>query len=204
MTPDGLPDLATLAAILTFGFASSVTPGPNNIMLTASGVNFGFRRTIPHMLGIGIGFMVLLLAVGFGLGGLFRLVPGLDLALKVLSTAYMLWLAWKVAGAGPVAEGGEARGRPMTFLEAAAFQWINPKAWVMAVGAMALFVRPSHAVTDVLAVTLVFGVVNVPCVSLWAGFGHALRGFLRHPARARVFNIGMALLLVASIVPMVM
>jgi threonine/homoserine/homoserine lactone efflux protein len=193
----------TLLALVSFAFVSSITPGPNNIMLTASGVNFGFVRTIPHMLGIGIGFMVLLLAIGSGIGTLFTLVPGLDLFLKIAGAAYLLWLAWKVARSGEISEHVGSTAKPMTFVQAAAFQWINPKAWVMAVSAMALFVRPENAVFDVLMITVVFGFVNVPCVSAWAAFGHALRGFLRDPVRARIFNIAMAILLVASIVPMV-
>lgn len=195
--------LDTFLALIAFGFVSSITPGPNNIMLTASGVNFGFVRTVPHMLGIGAGFMLLLLAVGSGVGALLRLLPWLDLVLKLTGAAYLLWLAWKVARSGEMSDDGNGSARPMTFLQAAAFQWVNPKAWVMAVSAMALYVRPEQALTDVLIITVIFGLVNVPCVSAWAAFGHALRGYLRDPVRARIFNIAMAILLVASIVPMV-
>ena len=194
----------TALALVSFAFVTSITPGPNNIMLTASGVNFGFTRTIPHMLGIGTGFMVLLMAVGFGLGVVFTAVPTLKTALKVLGATYMLWLAWKIARAGSVAEGGEQASRPLTFWQAAAFQWVNPKAVVMAFGAMAVYVRPDHLVGDVLTVTLVFGAVNVPSVGTWAAFGHVLRNALGDPGKLKLFNIIMALLLVASIVPMVM
>ncbi len=196
--------LETLLALVSFAFVTSITPGPNNIMLTASGVNFGFIRTVPHMLGIGAGFIALLLAVGAGLGSAFAAFPVLQTVLKVAGAAYMLWLAWKIAHAGEVDATTNAAARPMTFLEAALFQWVNPKAWVMALSAMAIYVRPAHAVADVIAVALVFGFVNVPSVGTWAGFGHLLREWLRDPARVRVFNIAMAVLLVASIVPMVM
>ena len=195
--------LDTALALVSFAFVTSITPGPNNIMLTASGVNFGFARTVPHMLGIGAGFMALLLAVGFGLGAVFTLFPPLKTALKVAGAAYMLWLAWKIAHADSGGEGGERLGRPLTFWEAAAFQWVNPKAVVMALGAMAIYVRPDHLVADVLAVTLVFGLVNLPSVSTWAAFGYVLRNALQDPARLKFFNMVMALLLVASIVPMV-
>jgi threonine/homoserine/homoserine lactone efflux protein len=193
----------TLAALVSFAFVASITPGPNNIMLTASGVNFGFARTIPHMLGIGVGFMALLGAVGMGIATVFRIAPQLDIVLKVVGTLYMLWLAWKVATATAIAETGGQVGRPMTFWQAVAFQWVNPKGWVMAVSAMALYVRPSNLVADVAAVTLVFGVVNLPSVATWAAFGHALRNVLRDPSRIRIFNIAMGLLLAASVLPIV-
>jgi threonine/homoserine/homoserine lactone efflux protein len=193
----------TAAALVSFAFATSITPGPNNIMLTASGVNFGFARTIPHMLGIGAGFMALLVAIGLGVGMVFAALPQFGTILKLVGAAYMLWLAWKVAHAVPLREAGGQRSRPMTFLEAAAFQWVNPKAWVMALGAMAVYVRPDHAMSDIIAVTLVFGAVNVPSVGTWAAFGHALRDVLREPRKIRIFNIVMALLLVASLLPIV-
>ena len=195
--------LDTAVALVSFAFVASITPGPNNIMLTASGVNFGFTRTIPHMLGIGAGFMALLLAVGFGLGAVFTLFPPLKTVLKVAGAVYMLWLAWKIAQAGGGGDGAQPPGRPLTFWEAVAFQWVNPKGVVMAAGAMAIYVRPDHLAADVVAVTLVFGLVNVPSVGTWAAFGHVLRNALREPAKLRLFNIAMALLLVASIVPMV-
>lgn len=190
-------------ALVSFAFVTSITPGPNNIMLTASGVNFGFTRTIPHMLGIGAGFMALLLAVGFGIGVVFTVFPPLKTVLKVIGAAYMLWLAWKIAHTGGAGEGGQPPAQPLTFWEAAGFQWINPKAWVMALGAMAVYVRPDHLIADVTTVTLIFGLVNVPSVGTWAAFGHVLRTALRDPKKVRAFNVVMALLLVASILPMV-
>ncbi len=193
----------TLLALASFAFATSITPGPNNLMLTASGVNFGFWRTIPHMLGIGAGFIALLLAVGAGLGSAFAAFPALQAVLKIAGAAYMLWLAWKIARAGEIDSGAASAGRPITFLQAALFQWVNPKAWVMALSAMSLFVRPTHPVNDVIAVAVVFAVVNVPSVGVWAGFGHLLREWLRDPRRVRVFNVTMAVLLVLSIIPMV-
>ena len=192
--------LETATALVSFAFVASITPGPNNILLTASGVNFGFARTIPHMLGICAGFMALMLAVGLGVGMILAAVPQLQTALRIAGAAYMLWLAWKVANAAAVGEAAE-RSQPMTFWEAAAFQWINPKAWVMAVGAMAVYVRRDHAFADMLVVTLVFGLVTVPAVVTWAAFGHVLRKALRDPAKVRVFNIAMALLLAASVLP---
>ncbi len=196
--------LDIFAALVLFAFVTSVTPGPNNLMLMASGVNFGFRRTIPHMLGIGIGFLSLLLGVGFGLGAVLAAYPALHLALKVAGGAYLLYLAWRIAMARSIAsaDDGDEEARPMTFLEAAAFQWVNPKAWVMAVTAMAIYTDPRAPFLSVVLVSLAFALVNLPCVSTWAGFGVALRGFLADPARLKWFNIAMGLLLVASLWPM--
>ncbi|MBD9372838.1 LysE family translocator [Rhizobium sp. ARZ01] len=188
-------------ALVVFAFTTSITPGPNNMMLFASGVNFGFVRTIPHMCGIGAGFLTLLLAVGFGLGALLQTVPMLYTALKFVGGAYLVWIAWKIATSNTLSDGA-AGARPMTFLEAAAFQWVNPKAWVMAVSAMATYTVPANYTMSVLLVGVAFAAVNFPSVSTWAGFGSALREWLSVPARLRAFNVTMALLLVASLWPM--
>ncbi|MBE2275311.1 MAG: LysE family translocator [Rhodobacteraceae bacterium] len=195
MTPD------LLLALLGFALVTSVTPGPNNMMLLASGVNFGFRRTVPHILGITLGHSLMVFLVGLGLAGLFRAWPVSLSLLKVVSVVYMLWLAWKIAHAGAPGE-GRARPRPFSFLQAAAFQWVNPKAWAMALGAVTAYVlQPSVAVY--LAVAAVFAAVNLPSVSLWAAAGQGLRRWLEAPARLRAFNWTMAALLVASLWPVV-
>ncbi|WDZ75190.1 LysE family translocator [Ensifer adhaerens] len=191
----------TLLALFLFAFTTSITPGPNNMMLFASGVNFGFVRTVPHMLGIGAGFFVLLIAVGFGLGALLHSVPLLYTALKFAGGAYLVWIAWKIGTSRSLGE-GKAGARPMTFLSAAAFQWVNPKAWVMAVSAMATYTSSDSYLMSVLVVGLVFALVNVPSVSTWAGFGSALRQWLSEPSRLKWFNITMAVLLVVSLWPM--
>ncbi len=189
-------------ALVAFAFVSSITPGPNNFMLLASGVNFGFRRTIPHMFGIAGGFASLLLAVGFGLGALLALFPALHLSLKVAGGAYLLYLAWRIATSRTLGAKGDGSARPMTFAEAAAFQWVNPKAWMMAVTAMAIYTSPQAPVLSVFLVALAFTLVNFPSVSVWAGFGTALRGFLAEPTRLKWFNIVMGLWLAASLWPM--
>ncbi|MBO6815963.1 MAG: LysE family translocator [Rhizobiaceae bacterium] len=193
--------LDVFLALVGFSFVSSVTPGPNNIMLLTSGVNFGFRKTIPHMFGIAIGFGVLLLAVGFGLREIFLQFPVMRTVLKVLGGAYLVYLAWKIANAGPV-EAGEEGSKPMSFMAAALFQWVNPKAWVMGVTAMTVYTGEPDFFSSVIIVTLVFMVVNFPSVSVWCGFGVALREWLAEPVRLRIFNVSMALLLVASLWPM--
>jgi len=191
-----------LIALLGFAFVTSVTPGPNNMMLLASGVNFGFRRTVPHMLGISVGHSLMVFLVGFGLAGVFKTWPLALLLLKVAAVAYMLWLAWKIAHAAAPGEGRTA-AQPMTFLQAAAFQWVNPKAWAMALGAVSAYV-PTPSVGAYAVVALVFAGVNLPSVSVWAGAGQVVRRWLAGPGRLRVFNWTMAGLLVLSLWPVVM
>lgn len=192
-------NLSLLPALVLFAFVTSITPGPNNMMLLASGVNFGFMRTIPHMLGIGAGFTVMVAAVGLGLGEIFKLVPLLQTVLKVGGTLYMLWLAWKIAHSGPVGE-GDAQGSPLGFWGAAAFQWVNPKAWIMAITAVSTY-SAGQTIAGAMLVAAVFGIVNLPCVSSWALFGSAMRRVLGDAQKVRIFNWVMAVLLVASLYP---
>lgn len=192
-----MPEL--LLALVVFAFVSSMTPGPNNIMLMTSGANFGFRRTLPHMAGVALGFVFMTMAVGLGLAGLLDAWPAGRTMLKAASVAYLLWLAWRFAHAAPPEGRGEA-GRPMTFLQAAAFQWVNPKAWAMALTAVTAY-APGHGVAAVLGVAAVFGVVNLPAIGVWVLAGQELRRFLSSPARLRAFNWTMAGLLVASLRP---
>lgn len=190
-------------ALVLFAFVMAMTPGPNNIMLTASGVNFGFARTIPHMSGVTVGFLAMFTACAAGLGLAFTAVPALQLGLKIAGAGYMLWLAWKVASTKPADGGGVAAGSPLTFLQAAAFQWINPKGVLAALSGIALFMRPQNAAGDFAIMAAVYGIATLASVTVWAGFGVALRQLLSNPRHARIFNIAMGLLLVASIVPMV-
>lgn len=192
----------TLAALVAFAFVTSITPGPNNIMLMASGANFGFRRSIPHNLGIAIGFFIMLCLLGFGLMGVFDWLPWAHTALKAVAVLYFIWLAWKFAHAAPPGE-GQTGGRPMTFLQAAAFQWINPKAWMMAIGAITAY-APDRSVLAVVVVGAVFSLVNAPSTGLWILVGTELRRFLHRPALLRAFNWLMAALLLASLVPVLL
>ncbi|TPK21146.1 LysE family translocator [Mesorhizobium sp. B2-5-9] len=194
--------LDAFLALLLYALVTSVTPGPNNFMLLASGVNFGIVRTIPHMLGISIGFLVLLLAVGFGLGAVLTAFPALHTGLKIAGAVYLLYLAWKIAMSRSLSGKGETDARPMRFIDAAAFQWVNPKAWVMAITAMAVYTNPERPFLSVILIGVAFTVVNLPSVSVWAGFGTALRGFLSDPVRLKWFNIGMGVLLAATLWPM--
>jgi threonine/homoserine/homoserine lactone efflux protein len=188
-----------LIALTGFAFASSITPGPNNMMLMASGANYGLRRTVPHMLGVAIGFAVMIALVGVGLVGLFEAWPPSFTILKVVSAAYLLWLAWKIANAPPPPTGDStSSGKPMTFVQAALFQWVNPKAWTMALTAIAVYAG-SRSVPAVLTVAAVFGAINLPSVGIWAAMGQYLRRWLTEDKWRRAFNWGMAALLVGSL-----
>ncbi len=193
-----------LIALVGFAFASSVTPGPNNVMLMASGANYGLRRTVPHMLGISVGHAFMVFMVGVVLLGVFLAYPALNIVLKVVSAAYMLWLAWKIANAVPP-EMKQVTGKPFTFLQAAAFQWVNPKAWFMATTAISAYAPQDRGlVLGSLMVAGVFATTNLPAVTIWAWIGVQLRRWLGTARRLRVFNISMALLLVASLWPMLL
>lgn len=191
--------LAVLIALLGFAFVATVTPGPNNLMLMASGANFGFLKTMPHMLGILGGMSVMTLLVGAGLMALFDAVPVLHTVLKILSVGYLLWLAFKIATAAPL-EGGKSRGRPLTFLQAAAFQWVNPKAWAMVMSAITLYAT-DRTLLQVVVVMLAFAIVCFPAISLWTLLGKVVRRWLSNAFRLRIFNAVMAVLLVATLYP---
>lgn len=189
-----------LLALLGFAFVTTVTPGPNNVMLMASGANFGFRRTVPHMLGIAFGVSLMALLVGLGLMALFEAAPVLGRALRVVSVLYLLWLAWRIATAAPIRD-RPAQARPMTGLQAAAFQWVNPKAWAMCLSAVTIY-APDRSLVSVLIVAGAFALVSLPAISVWAWLGTVIRAWLSSPARLRVFNLTMAGLLVLSLYPM--
>ncbi|MEC9345869.1 MAG: LysE family translocator [Pseudomonadota bacterium] len=191
-----------LLALAAFAFTASITPGPNNTLLLASGANFGLARTVPAMLGVNVGFGFMIFAVGLGAGTLFTTLPWIQPALRVAGVAFLLWMAWRIATAAPM-ERRDGAGRPLSFLAMAAFQWLNPKAWIMVGGAMTSFLPPDGGVAAVLAITAVFGVVNLPCILSWAAFGSAFRRLLADPRHARIFNRVMAVLLCLSLVPIV-
>jgi len=192
--------LDVLFALILFCIVAGGTPGPNNMMLMASGVNFGVRRTLPHLAGVCGGFALMVALVGFGLDALFRVAPWLPPAMRWAGAAYLLWLAWRIANSGAVKQ-GDATSRPLGALAAAGFQWINPKGWVFALSALTTYaVSPNYA-TAVFVVALTCLVVSVPCSGVWVLFGAGLRRFLADPRRARPFNWTMAALLVASIAP---
>jgi len=192
-----------IAALAAFALVSSITPGPNNLMLMASGANFGFQRTIPHMLGVALGFTFMVVMVGIGLMQLFDVFPLSYTILKVLSVSYLVYLAYRIATAAPPSSDANARGKPFTFFQAALFQWVNPKAWTMALTAIAVY-SPSRELSAVVWVALVFGVVNLPSVSIWTVLGQQLRKWLNSHRRLQVFNVSMGALLLGSLYPVLL
>ena len=188
-----------LIPLIAYAFATSATPGPNNMMLLASGANFGVRRSLPHMLGISLGHAFMVLVMGLGLAAALHAVPQVMIGLKLAAVVYVAWLAWKIAhSAAPSA--GKTGASPLTFLQAAAFQWVNPKAIAMAITAATVYGGDGSFV-EIIVVGLVFAAVNLPSVALWCAMGEGLRALLQNPVRLRAFNWTMAALLIASMVP---
>jgi threonine/homoserine/homoserine lactone efflux protein len=186
-----------LQAVALFAFLSIITPGPNNLMIMTSGMNFGVRKSLPHFFGIVVGFPLMLLAMGLGLNAVFDTVPWFHTVLLVFSLLMMVVLAWRIASFSPSADALKPGSRPLTFLNAVLFQWVNPKAWFMATAAVALFpASTSTPVLDVLAVALVMASVGVLCVGVWLVLGSRLRAFINSPLRLKCFNAGMAASLV--------
>lgn len=202
LSPSLTPDL--IGALAVFALASSITPGPNNTMLMVSGANFGFRATRAHLLGVSAGFLILVLAVGLGLGGLFQAYPPAHDVLTVVGALYLLWLAWKIGRSKTIGGSTAEAARPQTFWQAVAFQWVNPKAWAMALGAVTAYAPRQGYVANVLVIALVFAAINLPCLASWTGFGVGLRRVLDRPRVLRAFNLTMAALLVASLAPAIM
>ncbi len=188
----------TLLSLITLAFATSLSPGPNNVMLASSGATFGFRRTLPHMAGVMFGFPVMVLGVGFLLGQLFETSAVLRETLKWFGAGLMLWIAWKIATAGAISS-LKGAARPMKIHEAAAFQWINPKAWAMIIAVTSQFVTGDNGGTVIPIIAAVFLMTGLTSTSLWAGFGTAMTRWLKTPGRLAWFNRIMALLIATSV-----
>ncbi len=189
-----------LAPLVAFALVTVLTPGPNNLMLMASGANFGIRRSVPHMMGVGLGFPAMVVLVGLGVMQLFDLWPASYGVLKALSVGYLLWLAWRIANAAPPRDDATGEGAPLTFVQSAAFQWVNPKAWSMALSAITLYAA-GRDLGAVLSVAAVYVGVSVVSTTAWTAMGRGVRRLMRDTARLRLFNRTMAALLVATLVP---
>lgn len=187
-------------SMAVFAFVTSITPGPNNMMLLASGVNFGARATLPHLLGISCGHFIMLMSVGLGLGELFIRVPSIYPAMQVLGMAYMIYLAWGIVRSGAPSAQDEASqaATPLGFWGAAAFQWVNPKAWVMTLGFFSNYLPQSAGVALIAAASLMFSLINFPSICLWAWMGERMGHYLTVDLYRHIFNWTMAVLLVAS------
>ncbi len=187
-------------SVFAFAFVTCFTPGPNNTLLLSSGLSYGFRRTHAMILGISLGFAMMVLAVAFGISGVFIAFPQLYLVLSVISIVYLVWLAWRIASADikPPTEDG---AQPLTFLQAAAFQWVNPKAWFIALGASSTYVQTGHPVMSVVTIAVIFAIAGLSSSSSWAAGGASLRRLVDRPNVLRAINIGLALVLLASLIP---
>ncbi|MCP4329665.1 MAG: LysE family translocator [Alphaproteobacteria bacterium] len=195
----------TLLALVGFAFVMSITPGPGNFLLLASGANFGILRTVPLILGISFGFLSMVLAVGLGLGQILRQYEIVYALLRFVCLAYVIWLAWKIAHIRSVGVDDTGAGsNPISFLQAAAFQLVNPKAWAVALIVTVSYTSAEDYYLSLVSMIAVFAIVNLPAISAWAIFGVGLRRLLSDERRLRAFNIGMASLLVVSMVPVVL
>lgn len=193
-------NVEVLLALMLFATVSTVTPGPNNLMLMASGANFGFKRTIPHMVGIGLGFGLMIFLVGMGLMNIFEIFPMSHVILKTLSVMYLVYLAYKIARAGQPTHQSIEGAKPLTFLQACAFQWVNPKAWSMALTAISVY-SPDRTLLSIFIISTVFALVNIPSVSVWTVLGQKISVILHDQRRLKIFNFTMAGCLLASIYP---
>jgi len=197
-----------LVALAAFALITSITPGPNNLMVMASGANFGIRRTLPHMAGVLTGFNFMIWMVGAGLIGVLEAIPASFIVLKALSAAFLIYLAWKIANAAAPGDdqnavGGQNAigGKPLTFLQAAAFQWVNPKAWALSLAAVGAYASDAHPILSLAAVSVIFLAAGIPSVSSWLLLGTQLRRFLTNATRLRIFNWTCAALLLATLWP---
>jgi threonine/homoserine/homoserine lactone efflux protein len=190
-----------LFAFVVFAAVMYFTPGPNNVMLLSSGLTYGFRRTLPHITGVVIGVAFMIVAVGLGLGTIFIAYPVLQIILKYAGAAYLIYLAAMIAMSGPPKSDGKVGRGPMTFWGAAVFQWINVKGWVMVIGTITAYAAIADFPWNIVIQTLVLIAVGVPSTVAWVLFGSALRPVLTSPLAVRTFNIVMAILLLASLIP---
>lgn len=194
--------LDTFPALLALAVATLFTPGPNNAMLAASGANFGFRQTVPHLLGVALGFPLMLLIVGLALGGIFQASALLREGLRWGGAALLLWIAWKIARSGGI--GSKAEGaHPMRFHQAVAFQWVNPKAWSMAIAATSQFILPEAPLVTAAAVAATFMTLGLSSSATWTYAGQAIARWLTTARRLRVFNLVMAGLIALSVVELI-
>jgi threonine/homoserine/homoserine lactone efflux protein len=187
-----------LLALVGFSFVSAVTPGPNNVLLWASGATFGFRATVRHVIGTALGIGAMALVVAAGVGAVFTALPQMALVMKVVASAYLLYLAYQIAGSRALQRSELAH--PLGLLQAAAFQAVNPKAWIFALGAITAFRPPAYPIlAGSLLVAMIMTAVVVPCAALWAGAGGALSRLLHGDRAQRLVSLTLALLLAATV-----
>lgn len=205
----------TILPIYAFALVTTGTPGPNNFMLLASGMNFGFKRTIPHILGISCGMVLLTFGIGLGLGAIFEAFPIVRNVLKIIAILFLTYMAYKIATAPNKFEANETKlnedtasnedtVRPFKFIEAALFQWVNPKAWAMVISALATFAPNPLTTNGIAFVASGFFLVGMPTITLWVVAGKELRKFLNSPKQQKIFNFSCAGLLLATVIPILL
>ncbi len=195
--------LAMLVSIATFTLTAAITPGPNNVMLLSSGLTFGYKKTLPHIFGVFLGFSLMVLLVGLGVGIIFEKFPIVLEILKVIGILYLLWMAFKIANSKGKMNIKE-KNKPFTFIQAALFQWVNPKGWIMAITSISIFVTSKdNSIEQVIIIALIFLLSGVISTNTWAMGGVALKKFIKDETHVRKFNILMAVLLVLSVLPVI-
>ena len=194
-----------ILSIISFAVATVFTPGPNNLMLLSSGLTFGYKRTLSHILGIVVGFPVMVVSVGLGVGTLLKEYPMIYAVLKIVGILYLLWMAWHIANTtGSMTTSEQSTDKPFTFMQGALFQWVNPKAWIMAVTATSSFTtEESYIFIQVLIIAFIYFIAGMASTNTWALGGVFLQKLISNEKRVRVFNISMALLIVLSVLPFV-
>jgi threonine/homoserine/homoserine lactone efflux protein len=197
--------LTMLLSITSFALAGVMTPGPNNIMLLSSGLTYGYKNTIPHMLGIMLGFTFMVICVGLGIGAVFEVFPALFTILKIIGISYLLWMAWKIANTkGDLKTSSNKNNKPFTFLQAATFQWVNPKAWIMAITSTVSFItNPEYGFIQVIIIAFIFMLAGFISTNSWTLGGVYLKKLIKNALHVRIFNISMAVLIVVSILPVI-
>ncbi len=192
-----------LLSIASFTLAGTMTPGPNNIMMLSSGLTYGYRKTLPHMMGVMLGFSLMVVCVGLGIGAVFELFPMIFTVLKVVGVAYLFWMAYKIASSKGDIETSKS-SKPFTFLQALTFQWINPKAWVMAITSTLSFVtNPQRSLEQVLVIAFIYMLSGFISTNSWTLGGVYLKKFIKNTLHVRIFNITMAILIVLSVLPVI-
>ena len=198
----GVKYLENYLAVLIFAFSTAITPGPNNLMVMSSGLNYGIERSVPHLLGACTSLALMVLFIGLGLGAIFETYPAIHLFIKIMGIIYLLYLAWRIAMVSGLGV-ADSNKRPFTFIQAAAFQWVNPKAWVVFIGAIAAFTNPeSNLVPQITFIAVTLLVAGFVSLNIWLWLGTRMEPFIQKESHRRYFNISMAVLLVLSIVPM--
>ncbi|MES2905703.1 MAG: LysE family translocator [Pseudomonadota bacterium] len=190
-------------SLAIFSFVTSITPGPNNIMLLTSGVNFGTRRTLPHFAGVNIGIFLLFLFIGLGLGQIFTLYPQLYMLMKIAGILYFIYLAWKIIRSTPPEDSENDTAKPITFIEAVLFQWVNPKALLVAASYFSSYTPPDSGSGMIITMSIIYGIINAPCIGVWVLGGSNLRRYLHNQTYFYAFNWTMAILLILSLMPIV-